>query len=135
MELGIIEELIIMRVFKILVDVPRTFVVIHIIRVNISGVLIIVSSIINAFSRKKLGAASDWSSGNEAANYLSYSRHAGFVVPWKTHITCSIRTETHIGYHHATGLHFLLIQIIQLYDLKKNDFYKFILIYFIFLNN
>ncbi|OAD53905.1 ABC transporter G family member 23 [Eufriesea mexicana] len=62
----------------------------------------IVSSSISTFS-SKAGAASDWhgSSSNETVNYLSYSRHAGFAVPWKTHITCSIRTEPHIDFYHA----------------------------------
>lgn len=64
----------------------------------------IVSSSISTFS-SKAGAASDWhgSSSNETVNYLSYSRHAGFAVPWKTHITCSIRTEPHIDFYHAIG--------------------------------
>lgn len=62
----------------------------------------IVSSSISTFS-SKAGAASDWhgSSSNETVNYLSYSRHAGFAVPWKTHITCSIRTEPPIDFYHA----------------------------------
>lgn len=62
----------------------------------------IVSSSIRTFS-SKAGAASDWhgSSSNETVNYLSYSRHAGFAVPWKTHITCSIRTEPHIDFYYA----------------------------------
>ena len=49
----------------------------------------IVSSMIRMFS-SKAGAASDWHgmSSDKTVNYLSYSRHAGFAVPWKTHITC-----------------------------------------------
>ena len=55
----------------------------------------IISSSIRVYSRKKKPGTtgSDWMSSNETVNYLSYSRHAGFVVSWKTHITCSIRTE------------------------------------------
>lgn len=56
----------------------------------------IISSSIRFYSRKKKPAGttgSDWMSSNETVNYLSYSRHAGFVVSWKTHVTCSIRTE------------------------------------------
>lgn len=46
----------------------------------------IVRSAIRAFSRKKKpGPASDRSGSNETVNYLSYSRHAGFVVSWKKH--------------------------------------------------
>lgn len=48
-----------------------------------SSVLIkIISSSIRVYSRKKKPGAtgSDWMSGNETVNYLSYSRHAGFVV-------------------------------------------------------
>lgn len=48
-----------------------------------------VSSMVSMFS-SKAGAASDWhgTSSDKTVNYLSYSRHAGFAVPWKTHITC-----------------------------------------------
>lgn len=55
----------------------------------------IINSAIRVYSRKKKpgAAGSDWSCSNETVNYLSYSRHAGFVVSWKTHVTCSIRTE------------------------------------------
>lgn len=55
----------------------------------------IISSSIRVYSRKKKPGAtgSDWMSSNETVNYLSYSRHAGFVVSWKTHVTCFIRTE------------------------------------------
>ncbi|KYM87313.1 ABC transporter G family member 23, partial [Atta colombica] len=54
-----------------------------------------ISNSIRVYSRKKKPGTtgSDWMSSNETVNYLSYSRHAGFVVSWKTHITCSIRTE------------------------------------------
>lgn len=71
-------------------------------------IAIVVSSSISTFS-SKAGAASDWhgSSSNETVNYLSYSRHAGFAVPWKTHITCSIRTEPHIDFYHA--VRFILV--------------------------
>lgn len=63
----------------------------------------IISSSIRVYSRKKKPGTtgSDWTSSNETVNYLSYSRHAGFVVPWKTHVTCSIRTEKmHTGCRH-----------------------------------
>jgi len=55
----------------------------------------IISSSIRVYSRKKKPGAtgSDWMSSNKTVNYLSYSRHAGFVVSWKIHVTCSIRTE------------------------------------------
>lgn len=55
----------------------------------------IINSAIRVYSRKKKpgAAGSDWSCSNKTVNYLSYSRHAGFVVSWKTHVTCSIRTE------------------------------------------
>lgn len=55
----------------------------------------IISSSIRVYSRKKqLGATGlGWTSSNETVNYLSYSRHAGFPVSWKIHVTCSIRTE------------------------------------------
>lgn len=75
---------------------------------NAVTIAIVVSSSISTFS-SKAGAASDWhgSSSNETVNYLSYSRHAGFAVPWKTHITCSIRIEPHIDFYHAIGDLFL----------------------------
>jgi len=63
---------------------------------NHTSVLIkIISSSIRIYSRKKQPGAtgSGWTSSNETVNYLSYSRHAGFAVSWKTHVTCSIRTE------------------------------------------
>lgn len=66
---------------------------------SFASVLIkIINSAIRVYSRKKKpgAAVSDWSCSNKTVNYLSYSRHAGFVVSWKTHVTCSIRTEKRI---------------------------------------
>lgn len=61
----------------------------------VSVLIKIINSAIRVYSRKKKprAAGSDWSCSNETVNYLSYSRHAGFVVSWKIHVTCSIRTE------------------------------------------
>lgn len=66
-----------------------------IVRSCVSVLIKIINSAIRVYSRKKKpgAAGSDWSCSNETVNYLSYSRHAGFVVSWKTHVTCSIRTE------------------------------------------
>jgi len=63
----------------------------------------IVNSATRIYSRKEPGTTdSDWSSSNETVNYLSYSRHAGFVESWKTHVTCFIRTKNiapcHFGF-------------------------------------
>lgn len=60
--------------------------------IGVSTTATVSSVVISVFS-SKAGAASDGhgTSSNETVNYLSYSRHAGFAVPWKTHITCCIR--------------------------------------------
>lgn len=85
----------IFETFNILVVVVIVVVVTAAVASNRASVLIRIISAIRAYSRKKKPGAtgSDWTSSNETVNYLSYSRHAGFVVSWKTHVTCSIRTE------------------------------------------
>lgn len=87
----------VLETFSVLVVI--IVVVVAAIAGSYASVLIkIINSAIRAYSRKKKpgAAGSDWSCSNKTVNYLSYSRHAGFVVSWKTHVTCSIRTEKRI---------------------------------------
>lgn len=82
---------------RILVTFSALVVVVVVVAVasgHASVLIKIISSLIRVYSRKKKPGTtgSDWMSSNEIVNYLSYSRHAGFVESWK--ITCHmLRSE------------------------------------------
>lgn len=119
--------------FSALVVVVAVVAVATVVASSHASVLIkIISGLIRVYSSKKqLGATGlDWTSSNEIVNYLSYSRHAGFPVSWKIHVTCSIRTEKKNVYSTAVASswvlsflnlrHYYLYSIFEIY-LKRSD--------------
>lgn len=114
-ELGV-RRIITMRILHILEIISGCFVVIIVVALvgtidsNHANILIRIISVIRIYSRKKKpgAAGSDWSSSNKTVNYLSYSRHAGFVESWKTHVTCFIRANRDAQRRSPCHLGFLL---------------------------